>query len=47
MSTRQLLLYICGAISFIIGVYELIWIARGSGLAVILMLLSFNMAKRW
>ena len=40
----KFLLYICGAISFIIGIYELVWISRGSGLAVVLMLLSFIVA---
>ena len=37
----KLLLYICGAISLIIGIYELVWIARGSELAVVLTLLAF------
>jgi len=40
----KFLLYMCGAISFIIGIYELVWISRGSGLAVVLMLLSFIVA---
>jgi len=50
----RLLLYICGAISLIISIYELVWIARGSGLAVVLMLLGFivailcfSMAQKW
>jgi len=48
------LLYICGAVSLVIGIYELVWISRGSELAVVLMLLafivavlSFGMAKKW
>ena len=48
------ILYVCGAISLVIGIYELVWISRGSGLAVVLMLLafvvavlSFGMAKKW
>jgi len=50
----KLLLYICGAISLIIGIYELVWISRGSGLAVVLMLLAFivmilcfSTAQKW
>jgi len=50
----KLLLYICGAISFVIGIYEMVWISRGSELAVVLMLLAFIMmllffglAKKW
>jgi len=37
----KLLLYICGAISLVIGIYELVWISRGSELAIDLMLLAF------
>jgi len=40
----RFLLYICSGISFMIGIYELVWIGRGSGLAVVLMLLSFIVA---
>jgi len=48
------LFHICGAISLVIGIYELVWISGGSELAVVLMLLafivailSFSLAKRW
>ena len=50
----KLLLYICGVISLIIGIYELVWISRGSELAIVLMLLAFivmilcfSVAKKW
>ncbi len=50
----KLLLHICGAIALIIGIYELVWISKGSGLAVVLMLLAlimmilcFSVAKKW
>jgi len=37
------LLYLCAAVSAIIGLYELTWIGR-SGLAVVIMLLAFIVA---
>jgi len=50
----KFLLHICGVISLVIGIYELVWIIRGSGLAVVLMLLAFivmilcfSVGKKW
>lgn len=50
----KLLLYMCGVISLIIGIYEIIWISRGSELAIVLMLLAFivmilcfSVARKW
>lgn len=50
----KLLLYICGIVALIIGIYEIIWIGRGSELAIVLMLLTFivmilcfSVAKKW
>lgn len=50
----KLVLYICGVVSGIIGIYELVWISRGSELAVVLMLLAFivmilcfSVAQKW
>lgn len=39
----KFILYICGIIAFIVGLYELTWIGRSS-LAVVIMLLAFIIA---
>ena len=40
----KILLYICGTVCVILGIYEIFWITKSSSLAIVIILLAFILA---
>ena len=40
----KVILYICGAVAAVLGVYEFFWITKSSSLAIVIILLAFILA---